>query len=142
MPTTDYTAVVASTGDGRFGGRATSTDGQLDLVMGIPAEVGGNGEGTNPEQLFAAGWAGCFHSAVKLIASQRKIPVQDSAVVAEVTLHQDPVDGFSLSGVIRLELTGVTQQVAEDLAEAAHQTCPYSKATRGNIQVTVEADAA
>jgi len=137
MASTPYTAVITSTGDGRNGGRAASPDGAFDLALAVPKEACGSGEGVNPEQLFAAGWASCFHSAVKAHASQRKIPVKDSAVIAEVTLDSTEADGFFLSASIHLELAGVTPEVAQELAEAAHQTCPYSKATRGNIEVTV-----
>lgn len=141
MSTDPYTAVVVATGDGRRNARAVSTDGVLDLAIGIPKEVGGDGSGTNPEQLFAAGWSACFHSALKYVAAQRKVKITDSAVVAEVTLNEDPSQGFFLSAVLRLELSGLSQEEAQELAEAAHQVCPYSKATRGNIDVKIEATA-
>lgn len=139
MSDSPYTAVAVSTGDGRAGGRAASSDGILDLTLAVPVELGGVGGGTNPEQLFAAGWASCFHSAVKLVAAQKKVSVKDSAVVAEVTLKHDEQQGYSLSGVIRLELAGIEQATAQELADAAHQLCPYSRATRGNVPVVVEA---
>jgi len=137
MAHTPYTAVVTSTGDGRNGGRATSTDGILDVTLGVPKEVGGSGDGVNPEQLFAAAWASCFHSAVKHHASERQIEVKNSAVIAEITLNNADPGGFSLSAKIHLELAGVTAAVAQEIAEAAHETCPYSKATRGNIDVQI-----
>ncbi|MCM3533461.1 peroxiredoxin, Ohr subfamily [Cellulosimicrobium aquatile] len=138
MADTLYTAVATATGDGRAGGRAVSDDGQLDVTLAVPRQMGGPGGGTNPEQLFAAGWSSCFHSALKMVAAQRKVPVADSAVVAEVDLVPTGDGGFSLGATLHVELGGgVTQDVAEELAEAAHAVCPYSLATRGNIPVTV-----
>ena len=138
MADTLYTAVATATGDGRAGGRAVSDDGQLDVTLAVPRAMGGPGGGTNPEQLFAAGWSSCFHSALKMVAAQRKVPVTDSAVVAEVDLVPNGDGGFSLGATLHVELGGgVTQDVAEELAEAAHAACPYSLATRGNIPVTV-----
>ena len=137
-----YTAVATSTGDGRAGGRAVTDDGVLDLTLAIPRDMGGPGGATNPEQLFAAGWASCFHSAIKAVAAGQKVTVNDSAVVAEVSVH--PVDGggFSLSAQLHVELTDVDQATADQLVEAAHAVCPYSNATRGNIPVTVDATVA
>ncbi|MBE9924533.1 organic hydroperoxide resistance protein [Cellulosimicrobium cellulans] len=138
MADTLYTAVATATGDGRAGGRAVSDDGQLDVTLAVPRAMGGPGGGTNPEQLFAAGWSSCFHSALKMVAAQRKVPVADSAVVAEVDLVPTGDGGFSLGATLHVELGGgVTQDVAEELTEAAHAVCPYSLATRGNIPVTV-----
>ncbi|ARK03473.1 MAG: organic hydroperoxide resistance protein [Cellulosimicrobium funkei] len=138
MADTLYTAVATATGDGRAGGRAVSDDGQLDVTLAVPRAMGGPGGGTNPEQLFAAGWSSCFHSALKMVAAQRKVPVTDSAVVAEVDLVPNGDGGFSLGATLHVELGGgVTQELAEELAEAAHAVCPYSLATRGNIPVTV-----
>lgn len=138
MADTLYTAVATATGDGRSGGRAVSDDGQLDVTLAVPRAMGGPGGGTNPEQLFAAGWSSCFHSALKMVAAQRKVPVTDSAVVAEVDLVPNGDGGFSLGATLHVELGGgVTQELAEELAEAAHAVCPYSLATRGNIPVTV-----
>jgi len=137
MSNTIYTAVATSTGEGR-GGQVATSDGQLDLELSLP----GSGQvGTNPEQLFAAGWSACFHSAVKGVAKKRKITLEDSAVVAEVSLSSDPDSGYSLSGVIRLEAAGISQEELESLAAEADATCPYSKAVRGNIDVVVEATA-
>src|SRR5690606_41970375 len=82
-----YTAVATSTGDGRRGGRAATDDQALDVTLAVPQEMGGTGGGTNPEQLFAAGWAACFHSALKAVAAERKTPIADSAVAAEVQLR-------------------------------------------------------
>lgn len=137
-----YTAVATSTGDGRAGGRARSDDGLLDLTLAIPSEMGGPGGGTNPEQLFAAGWASCFHSALKAVAAGRKITLADSAVVAEVGIHSNGQGGFGLSAALHVEIGGVDQDTADALTEAAHEVCPYSNATRGNIDVTIDATVA
>ncbi|MGP3959857.1 organic hydroperoxide resistance protein [Nonomuraea sp. 3N208] len=136
-----YTGVVTVTGEGRNGGRVQANDGLLDTTLAVPKQLGGAGGATNPEQLFAAGWGSCFLGAVRRAAAQRKITLKSTAITAEVTLHGD--DGeFSLSAVLNLELAGVDQQTADELGAAAHQLCPYSKATRGNIPVTINAKAA
>lgn len=133
-----YTAIATSTGDGRAGGRAVTDDGLLDVTLAIPASMGGPGGATNPEQLFAAGWSSCFHSALKLVAAQRKVPLVDSTVVAEVSVAPGEGGGFALSAALRVHIGGgVAADVAEDLTAAAHQVCPYSAATRGNIPVVL-----
>ena len=137
-----YTAVATSTGDGRAGGRARTSDGLLDVSLAIPQEMGGPGQATNPEQLFAAGWASCFHSALKAVAAGQKTAIQDSAVVAEVDLVPSADGGFGLAAALHVELSGVTQEVADQLVADAHAMCPYSNATRGNIPVTLEATVA
>ncbi|MDX3073396.1 organic hydroperoxide resistance protein [Streptomyces sp. NPDC088354] len=132
----DYTAVVNVTGEGRNGGRVQSDDGHLTTTLALPKELGGAGDATNPEQLFAAGWGACFLGAVRLAASQRKVRLTSTAIDTEITLvHGD--EGFGLAAVLNVELGGVDQDTATALTEAAHQICPYSKATRGNIPVTV-----
>ncbi|UKD56268.1 Ohr family peroxiredoxin [Amycolatopsis sp. FU40] len=141
MSETTYTAVVTTTGEGRNGGRAVSSDGALDLNFAIPKELGGNGGATNPEQLLAAGWSSCFMGAVRIAAAQRKVKLADLAVVADVTLHHDEAN-FWLSAALHLELTGIDQETADALAAAAHQNCPYSKALGGSIEVTVDATVA
>jgi extradiol dioxygenase len=98
----------------------------LDITLAIPEEMGGPGGATNPEQLFAAGWASCFHSALKAVAAQRKTRVTDSAVVAEVQVHATPEGGFTLAAALHVELSGVDQTTADELVEAAHAICPYS----------------
>ena len=104
----------------------------------MPKELGGAGGATNPEQLFAAGWASCFVGAVRRVAAEKKVRPTDLAVVAEITLHHDTVASeFKLSAVLRLTASGIDQATAEELVDGAHQVCPYSKATRGNIDVTV-----
>lgn len=133
-----YTAVATSTGDGRAGGRAVTDDGALDVMLAVPAGMGGPGGATNPEQLFAAGWASCFHSALKLVAAQRKVPLVDSGVAAEVSIVATATGGWGLAAALRVRIGGgIAPDVAESLTAAAHEVCPYSLATRGNVPVTV-----
>ena len=132
-----YTAVATATGEGR-NGHARSSDGLVDLDLAIPREMGGPGGATNPEQLFAAGYAACFHSALKGVARQKKVDFSDSAVTAEVGIGPNDAGGFGLEVTLRVELGGIDQAAAEDLVEAAHHVCPYSNATRGNVPVTLE----
>jgi len=118
-------------------GKVTSADGRLDLQLSIPKSVGGDdGAGTNPEELFAAGYSACFHSAMKLVAGQRHVDVSESAVSVTISLVSD--EGFEIAAVIEAELPNVDPEVAAELVAAAHEECPYSKATRGNIAVEVK----
>ena len=135
---TVYTAEALATGAGR-NGRTRTTDGRIDLGLAVPQEMGGSGDGANPEQLFAVGYAACFHSALKLVAGRSKAKISDTAVTAEVSIN--PVDGggFQLAVALHAEIGGVDQDTADRLVEHAHQVCPYSNATRGNIEVTVDA---
>lgn len=133
-----YTATATATGEGRDG-RSRSSDGILDVGLAVPTEMGGAGGATNPEQLFAAGYAACFHSALKLVARRDGVAVEDSAVTADVSIHPTDGGGFQLSVDLEVELGGVDQAQADALVEAAHQVCPYSNATRGNIDVNVTA---
>ena len=122
------------------GGRAghvESQDGLLSLDLALPKELGGKGGGTNPEQLFAAGYAACFENAVRYIAGQQKIPLKGAAVTATVELHPREGGGFQLGVALDAETQGLDQAAAETLVAAAHQVCPYSNATRGNINVTL-----
>ncbi len=135
MSSTPYVAVATSTGNGREG-HVETNDGVITLDLSTP---GSGRPGSNPEQLFASGWSACFHSALKAVARKQKVPVDDSAVVAEITLNVDPEQGPYLSAALHVELSGMDQATADSLVEAAHQMCPYSKATRGNIEVTVDA---
>ena len=115
-------------------GRAATADGNVDVTLTSPKELGGpGGEGTNPEQLFAVGWAGCFHSALKLVAKQRGIDVSESAVTVRVTLNLEDSGGVALSAEIEAELPGVSAEDGQALIERTHQVCPYSKATNGNV---------
>ncbi|GHB71891.1 MULTISPECIES: organic hydroperoxide resistance protein [Streptomyces] len=128
-----YTAVATAT-HGRDG-RAYSSDGKLDLELGIPVEMGGNGQGTNPEQLFAAGYSACFASALGVVGRMAKVDVSDAAVTAEVGIGKQG-EGFALAVTLRVELPeSVDAETGRKLIEQAHQVCPYSNATRGNIPV-------
>ncbi|MFD5799070.1 organic hydroperoxide resistance protein [Streptomyces diastatochromogenes] len=128
-----YTAVATAT-HGRDG-RGVSSDGKIDLKLAPPVELGGNGEGTNPEQLFAAGYAACFGSALGLVGRQAKVDVSDAAVTAEVGIGKQG-EGFGLKVTLRVELPEtVDEATGRKLVETAHQVCPYSNATRGNIEV-------
>ncbi|MFJ9543569.1 organic hydroperoxide resistance protein [Streptomyces sp. NPDC101225] len=128
-----YTAVATAT-HGRDG-RAFTNDGKVDVKLAPPVELGGNGEGTNPEQLFAAGYAACFGSALGLVGRQAKVDVSDAAVTAEVGLGKQG-EGFGLTVTLRVELPDtVDEPTGRKLVETAHQVCPYSNATRGNIDV-------
>lgn len=136
-----YTAVVDVTGEGRNGGSVHSADGLLEHTLSIPKEFGGTGDATNPEQLFAAGWAACFLGALRRAAAERRIKLTSTGITAEVTLVHGDDGEFSLATTLSPRLGGVDQATAEALAEAAHQICPYSKATRGNIPVAIHATA-
>ena len=132
-----YTALATATGEGRNGHTRTS-DGSIDLDLKVPTEMGGPGGGANPEQLFAAGYAACFHGALKMVAGKQKVAFTDSAVTAEVGIGPNDAGGFGLEITLSVELGGIDQAAAEQLVEAAHQVCPYSNATRGNVPVTLE----
>ncbi|WP_394213877.1 organic hydroperoxide resistance protein [Brachybacterium vulturis] len=132
-----YTAEALSTGAGRDG-RVTTADGTLDLTLAPPKELGGSGDGTNPEQLFAAGYAACFHSALQNVARQRTISIQDSSVGGRVQIGTNGEGGFQLAVELEVILPGLPPEQAQELADAAHHVCPYSNATRGNIDVTVQ----
>lgn len=134
--TTLYVAEALATGEGRDGHGRTS-DGRLDLDLAIPKEMGGSGNGTNPEQLFAVGYAACFHSALRLVARQEKADVSDSAVGARVSIGEIDGGGFGLAVELEITLPNLDHDAAQALAEKAHQVCPYSNATRGNIEVTL-----
>jgi lipoyl-dependent peroxiredoxin len=129
-----YTAEALATGEGRDG-HGRSSDGRLDLDLAIPKEMGGSGNGTNPEQLFAVGYAACFHSALRLVAGQAKADITDSAVGARVSIGQIDNGGFGLAVELEVTLPNLDHDTAVELTEKAHQVCPYSNATRGNIDV-------
>jgi lipoyl-dependent peroxiredoxin len=127
-----YTAKVHTTG-GRDGGSSRSSDGRLEVKLSLP---GGPGSGTNPEQLFAAGWSNCFTSAMKIVAAKKKVRFPEGAFVdAEVDLCLDVNDGHFIRARLNVSLPGLDHDVAEDIVHSAHQVCTYSKATRGNIDV-------
>ena len=128
-----YTAKTHTTG-GRDGGTSHSSDGRLDIKLSVPGTAG---SGTNPEQLFAAGWSACFEGAMGLAARKLKIPLPaGTAIDAEVDLCTDD-GGYHLQARLNVSLPGLAPEVARALVDAAHQTCPYSKATRGNIDVAI-----
>jgi lipoyl-dependent peroxiredoxin len=131
-----YTAAARATGDGR-NGHARSEDGVLDLDMRMPKELGGAGGAANPEMLFAMGYAACFHSALKLVASQSKLDVADSEVSASVGIGATDNGGFGLTVELDVRTPHLDRPAAEALVAKAHEVCPYSNATRGNIPVTL-----
>ncbi len=131
-----YTATATATGDGR-NGHATSEDGILDLDLKVPQAMGGPGGATNPEQLFAVGYAACFHSALKLVAAQTKADVSGSEVSASVGIGQNDTGGFGLAVELDVHLPNLDRAEAEAVVAKAHEVCPYSNATRGNIDVTL-----
>jgi Ohr subfamily peroxiredoxin len=131
-----YTAEALSTGDGRSG-HVTSSDKRIDLDLAPPVEMGGSGEGANPEELFAAGYAACFHSALNLLARRQKFNVDGSTVTARVGIGPDG-PGYGLAVTLLIHLPGVAADKALEVTEAAHQVCPYSRATRGNVQVELQ----
>ena len=128
-----YTAQATSTGDGR-NGHVVSSDQRLDLDLALPPEMGGSGNGTNPEQLFAAGYSACFHSALQVVARRARVDPGESTVSAEVGIGPEG-DAFGLIVTLIVSIPGLEREQARELAEAAHQVCPYSRATRGNISV-------
>ena len=130
-----YTAKTHTTG-GRGNGASQSSDGRLDIKLSIP---GGPGTGTNPEQLFAAGWSACFEGAMAAVARKRKISLPaETAIDAEVDLNLTQADGtYFLRARLNVSLPGVDRQLAQAIVNDAHQICPYSQATRGNIDVAI-----
>lgn len=130
-----YTA-VATAENGRDG-RVASDDGKLDVVVNPPKELGGSGAGTNPEQLFAAGYSACFQGALGVVARQEKADISGSTVTAEIGIGKIPGGGFGLKVALSARIPNVDEATARALLEKAHQVCPYSHATRGNIEVTL-----
>lgn len=131
-----YTAEALATGDGR-NGHARTADGTLDLELARPKEMGGTGEGANPEQLFAAGYAACFHQAVKAVGAKGKFDTGDSAIGAKVGIGPNETGGFQLRVTLEVSLPHLSREQAREIADQAHLMCPYSNATRGNIEVDV-----
>jgi Ohr subfamily peroxiredoxin len=128
-----YTAKAHTTG-GREGGASRTSDGRLDVKLSVPDTPG---NGTNPEQLFAVGWSACFTSAIKIVAAHMKVKLpSDLAIDSEVDLCTGD-DGYFLQARLNVSLPGLERQVAQSILDGAHQTCPYSKATRGNIDVAI-----
>ncbi len=128
-----YTARATATG-GRDG-QATSSDGLLNVKLTPPKEMGGTGAGVNPEQLFAAGYSACFLGAMKFVAGQQKMTMPaDASINGSVGIGPIP-GGFGIEAELKIALPGMDRAAAEDLIAKAHQVCPYSNATRGNIEV-------
>ncbi|MBC3878476.1 organic hydroperoxide resistance protein [Undibacterium sp. FT79W] len=132
-----YTASATSTG-GRDG-RSVSSDNQLDVKLTTPKELGGaGGAGTNPEQLFAAGYSACFIGALKFVAAASKTALPaDLSIKADVGIGPNGKGGFGIQVALNISLPGMDRQLAEDLVNKAHEVCPYSNATRGNIEITL-----
>lgn len=129
-----YRAEVSATG-GRDG-RAASSDGSFAVSLSVPKELGGpGGAGTNPEQLFAAGYAACFLGAIKFVARSRKVAVPDDAAVIALVGIGPVAVGYALDVELRVSLPGLDRATAQALVEGAHERCPYSNATRGNVAV-------
>jgi lipoyl-dependent peroxiredoxin len=131
------TKVTVSGGEaahGRASGVARSNDGSLDIALRLPVELGGGGGGTNPEQLFAAAYAACFHGALNLLATRRGIPLADARVEVSVAFGRDPMDGlFMLTADVAIHLPGVEKSLAEELVRHTERFCPYAKLARNGI---------
>ncbi|MFW7341594.1 Ohr family peroxiredoxin [Pollutimonas sp. H1-120] len=137
-----YSATVIVTGGesghGRASGVARSDDGNLNVHLRLPKALGGPGGGTNPEQLFAAGYAACFHGALSLLAAQAEIPIPGSSVEVTVDFSRDPMDGlFVLTAYTRIRLPGVERAIAEELVRHTERYCPYTKMARNGIRNVV-----
>ena len=134
-----YTAESTATGGGRDG-HVKSTDGKIDLDTRPPKEMGGSGEGVNPELLFSAGWSACFLGALRLVAKNEKVTIDDaSGITAQIGFGKDSDGGFGLTAHLLGYLPGLEQDEADALMEKAHEVCPYSNATRGNVEVKLTA---
>jgi Ohr subfamily peroxiredoxin len=137
-----YTATVRVTGGecrhARTSGVARSDDGMLDVRLRQPAELGGEGEGTNPEQLFAASYAACFQGALSLLAARANVNIPDAEITASVTFGRDPVDGlFTLIAQVQISLPGVDRALAAELVRNTERICPYAKMAREGIECVV-----
>ena len=130
-----YTARATATG-GRAG-RATTSDGLLDVALALPKEMGGPGGATNPEQLFAAGYSACFQSALMAVGRRQRVDTSASTVAVDVTIGTIEGGGYGLAVAITATIPGVDEATTRALVEAAHQLCPYSVATRGNVDTTL-----
>jgi len=130
IPKTVYTAKVHTIG-GRDKGEARSSDGRLDVKLSVP---GGSGTGTNPEQLLAAGWSACFEGAMMLEARKKKLRIEHLAIDAEIDLNQGS-EGYSLGARLNVSMPDLDRALAQELVDAAHSVCPYSKALKGSIGI-------
>ncbi len=141
MPNTIYTARAHVTG-GRAEGHGRSSDGQLEVDLRLPTEMGGPGDGTNPEELFAVGYAACFEGALGVVR-RAKVDPGEVAIDSEVSLSPNGQGGFQLAVALNVSLPGIEdEQTAQQLVRSAHEVCPYSNATRGNIEVRLTANGA
>jgi osmotically inducible protein OsmC len=135
-----YTAEAHVTG-GRAGGHGQTSDGQLDLQLRLPKEMGGEGDGTNPEQLFAVGFAACFEGALGVVGRRRKQEVDDAAIDSRVSLITTEERGYNVAVELHVTLPSVSDaSEAVEIVRDAHKVCPYSNATRGNVEVTLTAN--
>jgi osmotically inducible protein OsmC len=135
-----YTAEATVTG-GRAEGHGVSADGNLDVQLRMPTEMGGEGGGTNPEQLFAVGYAACFEGALGVVGRRQKLELGEVSIDSKVGLSPDCSGGFVISAALDVTLPGVTDaEQAAEVVRAAHEVCPYSNATRGNIETTLTAN--
>ena len=131
-----YTA--EATVHGGRGGHGSTSDGVLDVDLRPPKELGGPGGATNPEQLFAVGYAACFQSALAVVGRRKNVDTSGSTITSRVTLGSIPGGAFGLAVELEIEIPGVDHDTAEELVQAAHEVCPYSNATRGNIEVDIQ----
>jgi len=140
--TTRVTVSGGETGHGRASGIARSDDGNLAVELRLPAEFGGPGGGTNPEQLFAAGYAACFHGALNLLEKRADVELADTVVEVQVSFGRDPMDGgYALLIDVRVRMPGVDRGVAEDLVRTAERLCPYAKMARqGTVNIVTVVD--
>ena len=138
-----YRAHATASGGGRDEGRSATDDGKIDVRLSVPTEMGGKGgDGTNPEQLFATGYAACYLGALRLVAGKAATPVgPDTKVQAGVGFGKNTRgEGFNLDVSLKITDHGLDQAVIDDLIQKAHQVCPYSNATRGNVDVALSAE--
>lgn len=140
--TTTVTVSGGETGHGRASGVARSDDGNLAVDLRLPAEFGGPGNGTNPEQLFAAGFAACFHGALNLLGKRAEMEAPDTAVEVQVSFGRDPMDGgFALLVDVRVRMPGVDRSLAEEMVRTAERLCPYAKMARqGTVNIMTVVD--
>jgi osmotically inducible protein OsmC len=135
-----YTAEATVSG-GRANGHGRTTDGQLEVDLRLPKEMGGDGGGTNPEELFAVGYAACFEGALGVVARRQKVDADDASIDSKVSLLPNGAGGFVLAVELDVTLPSIADaEVAKTVVAAAHEVCPYSNATRGNIEVTLTAN--
>ncbi|MFE1288570.1 organic hydroperoxide resistance protein [Streptomyces sp. NPDC058751] len=129
--------VAEATAHGGRDGYVTSQDGQLELKVAMPPALGGDGDGTNPEQLFAAGFSACFHNALVMVGRRAGLDLSGSTVAAKVGIGPNKQRGYGLAVALSVSLPVLDAEVAARLVAEAHEVCPYSNATRGNIEVTI-----